>query len=136
MAGGAERAGARRKRRHRPLPCDRLSAHWRRPQAWRIAGAVLRRRAPGADVELESAEAPESGAAVGAEPAVAADGAGIVAFRGIQSSQPAPLLNLVVRVRHEVAGVSVMRDRKHDITCCSASSLLPGPASRATLRSE
>ena len=38
-------------------------------------------------------------------------------------------LGSVVRVRHEVAGVSVMHARKHAITCCSASSLLPGPAS-------
>jgi hypothetical protein len=33
-----------------------------------------------------------------AEPAVAADGAGITAFRGIQSLQPAPLLNFFVRI--------------------------------------
>ena len=32
-------------------------------------------------------------------PAVAADGAGITAFRGILSLQPAPLLNFVVRRR-------------------------------------
>jgi len=45
-------------------------------------------------------------------------------------------LSFGVRVRHEVAGVSVMHARKHAITCCSASSLLPGPASPATERSE
>src|SRR5262249_30485242 len=32
-----------------------------------------------------------------AEPAVAADGAGMTAFRGLKSIQPAPLLNFIVR---------------------------------------
>jgi hypothetical protein len=34
-----------------------------------------------------------------AEPAVAADGAGITTFQGMESSQPAPLLNSVVMQR-------------------------------------
>jgi hypothetical protein len=34
---------------------------------------------------------------INAEPAVAADGAGITAFRGMKSLQPAPLLNFIVR---------------------------------------
>ena len=36
-----------------------------------------------------------------AEPAVAADGAGMTAFRAMKSLQPAPLLNFVVRLQKE-----------------------------------
>ena len=52
---------------------------------------------------------------------------GFSGFNG--PSRVSRLRSWVVRVRHEVAGVSVMHARKHAITCCSASSLLPGPAS-------
>src|SRR5262249_36596186 len=39
-----------------------------------------------------------------AEPAVAADAAGITAFRAVKSSQPAALLNLIVRRRDSCNG--------------------------------
>jgi len=52
---------------------------------------------------LEPAEGTRRGRDL-AEPVVAADGAGSTAIRGILVLQPAPLLNSVVRVRHEVAG--------------------------------
>src|SRR5262249_6914129 len=43
------------------------------------------------------------------EPAVAAAGAGLTAFRGMSSFEPAPLLNFIVRERHEAVGVAVRR---------------------------
>ena len=43
-----------------------------------------------------------------AEPNAEVDGAGRTPFRGILSLQPAPLLNFIVRVRHDVADVAVM----------------------------
>jgi hypothetical protein len=49
-----------------------------------------------------------------AEPAIAAGGAGITAFRIVKSLQPAPLLNLVLRLR-------VTRT----VPCCSATALTP-----------
>lgn len=42
-----------------------------------------------------------------AEPAVAADGAGITALRGMTSFQPAPLLNSVVRHTGEVVDTAL-----------------------------
>ena len=41
-----------------------------------------------------------------AEPAVAADGASITAFRDIKSLQPAPLLNFIVRRQFAKRGLS------------------------------
>jgi hypothetical protein len=57
------------------------------------------------------------------EPAVAADGAGITVFRGLKFLQPAPLLNRVVRVRHDVVAVTVMHFGESDITCGAARSI-------------
>ena len=64
-----------------------------------------------------------------AERTDAVDRAGIAAFRGILSSEPARQLILSVRVRHDVADVAVLLTvERSDSTCCFASSILPGRA--------
>src|SRR5262245_38202175 len=55
------------------------------------------------------------------------------AARGIARAPGGPETESPVRVRHEVADVAVLRPReKADSTCCSASSIQPRRAPRAT----
>jgi hypothetical protein len=64
----------------------------------------LRNTCCGTEVERQVSQTPfashgiEDIEGVQGEPAVAADGAGTRAFRGIQFLQPAPLLNFIVRL--------------------------------------